>query len=89
MVAPQPGPQEEVQLGLDRETLRAAIVDLPEAERTVLELRYGLAADAEPQTVNQVVQSLDITRHRVCQLEEHGLSRLSAQREIQALRGGR
>jgi RNA polymerase primary sigma factor len=89
MPAQQPGPQEEVQLGLDRETLRAALVELPEDERNVLELRYGFAADAEPQTVNQVVHSLDITRHRVCQLEEHGLSRLSTQRKIQALRGGR
>jgi RNA polymerase primary sigma factor len=89
IAAQQPGPPEEVQLGLDRETLCAALVDLPEEERTVLELRYGFAAGAEPQTVNQVVQSLDITRHRVCTLEEHGLSQLSTQREIQALRGGR
>jgi RNA polymerase primary sigma factor len=89
MAAQQPGPQEEGQLGLDRETLRAALVDLPQEERTVLELRYGFAADAEPQTVNQVVHSLDISRRRVSQLEEHGLSRLSAQREIQALRVGR
>jgi RNA polymerase primary sigma factor len=89
MAAQQPGPQEEVQLSLDRETLRAALVELPQEERNVLELRFGFALDNEPQTVNQVVHSLDITRRRVCQLEEHGLSRLSAQREIQALRGGR
>ena len=61
----------------------------PDGPQAWLQLRYGLAADAEPQTVNQVVHSLDISRHRVCQLEEHGLSRLSAQREIQALRVGR
>lgn len=89
MASQQPGPQEEVEQGLDSETLRAALVELPQDERTVLELRYGFAADAEPQTVNQVVHFLDITRHRVCQLEQHGLSRLSTQREVQALRGGR
>jgi RNA polymerase primary sigma factor len=88
MAAEQPGPAEEVALGLDVETLRAALLDLPEDERTVLELRYGLAADAEPQTVKQVVRSLDSTRYRVRALEEHGLSRLASQREIQALRGG-
>jgi RNA polymerase primary sigma factor len=88
MAAQQPGPQEEVELGLDRETLHEALVELPEDERAVLELRYGLVADAEPQTVNQVVRSLEITRHRVCRLEEHGLSQLATQREVQALRGG-
>jgi RNA polymerase primary sigma factor len=85
MAAQQPGPQEQVEVGLDRETLRAALVELPEDERTVLELRYGFAANAEPQTVKQVVRSLDISRYRVRMLEEHGLSRLATQREVQAL----
>jgi RNA polymerase primary sigma factor len=89
MATQQPGPQEEVELDLDRETLHEALVELPEDERAVLELRYGLAADAEPQTVNQVVRSLEITRNRVRTLEEHGLSQLATQREVQALRGGR
>jgi RNA polymerase primary sigma factor len=89
MAAPRPGPQEEVELGLDRETLREALVEIPEDERAVLELRYGFVADARTRTVNQVVESLHITRNRVRRLEEHGLSRLAAQREIQALRGGR
>jgi RNA polymerase primary sigma factor len=89
MAAQQPGPQEQVEQSIERETVREALVELPEDERTVLELRYGFAADAESQTVNQVVRSLDLTRNRVCQLEEHGLSRLATQREIQALRGSR
>jgi RNA polymerase primary sigma factor len=84
----QPGPQEEVEQSLERETLREALVELPKEERTVLALRYGFAADAEPRTVNQVVGSLNITRHRACQLEEHGLSQLATQRGVQALRGG-
>jgi RNA polymerase primary sigma factor len=85
MAAQQPGPQEEVELILERETLRQALVELPEDERTVLELRYGIVADAEPQTIEQVVQSLDITRNRVRKLEEHGLSQLATRPEVQAL----
>jgi DNA-directed RNA polymerase sigma subunit (sigma70/sigma32) len=89
MAAQQPGPQEEVELGLDGETLHEAVVELPEDERTVLELRYGFVADVEPHTIEQVVRSLGITRNRVRTLEEHGLSRLAIRREVQALRGGR
>jgi RNA polymerase primary sigma factor len=89
MAAEEPGPQEQVHLGLDAATLREALVELPEDERAVLALRYGFGPDTEPCTVNQIVRSLDITRRRVCQLEEHGLSRLATQRGIQALRGGR
>ena len=88
MAAQQPGTPEEVHKSIDGETLRDALVELPEDERAVLELRYGFTADAEPQTVNQTHLSLDITRHRVSQLEEHGLSRLSRLGEVQGLRSG-
>jgi RNA polymerase primary sigma factor len=81
----QPDPQDEAELSLERETVREALVELPEEERSVLELRYGFA-DAKPQTVNQVVRSLHITRTRVRTLEEHGLSLLATRREVQALR---
>jgi RNA polymerase primary sigma factor len=86
MASRLPGPQEEVQLGLDRETLQDALVELPENERAVLELRYGFVAGAEPQTIEQVVRSLDISRNRVRRLEQHGLARLAARRAVQALR---
>ena len=89
MAAEEPGPPEEIELSLDRETLHQALVELPEDERTVLELRFGFIADADPQTIEQVVRSLAITRNRVRKLEEHGLSHLATRREVQALRGGR
>jgi RNA polymerase primary sigma factor len=85
MAAQQFDPQDEVELSLDRETVNDALVELPEDERTVLELRYGFA-DTEPQTVNEVVQSLDITRNRVHQLERKGLARLATRTDVQALR---
>jgi RNA polymerase primary sigma factor len=82
MAAPQPGPSEEVESSLEREALRLALVELPEGERTVLELRYGFAADGEPHTIEQVVRSMDITRNRVRTLEKHALARLAATRAI-------
>jgi RNA polymerase primary sigma factor len=89
MAAKEPGPSEEAGLMLDRETLRKAIVELPESERSVLELRYGITANDQPRTVEQVVRRLQISRNRVRSLEESGLSRLAARQEVQALRGGR
>jgi RNA polymerase primary sigma factor len=86
MAAQEPGPEEEVELNIEREALRQALVELPDDERTVLKLRYGFAGDAEPQTVSQIVRSLHISRNRVRKIEEHGLSRLATQRGVQALR---
>jgi RNA polymerase primary sigma factor len=86
IAADELSPSEEAELGLDRETLRRALDDLPEAERNVLELRYGIAADNQPETIAQVVRHLHISRNRVRSLEEHGLARLGAQTEVQALR---
>jgi RNA polymerase primary sigma factor len=85
MAAQQFDPQDEVELSLDRETVNDALVELPEDERTVLELRYGFP-DTEPQTVNEIVQSLDITRNRVLKLERNGLARLATRTDVQALR---
>jgi RNA polymerase primary sigma factor len=86
MATQDPGPEEEVELTIERETLREALVRLPADERTVLKLRYGFAGDAEPQTVSQIVRTLHISRNRVRRIEEHGLSHLAAQRGVQALR---
>ena len=89
MAAEGPGPAEDAEFSLQRDTLRQALVGLPEGERNVLELRYGFAADAQPHTIEQVVRVLDTTRNRVRTLEQHGLSRLASQHDVQALRGDR
>jgi RNA polymerase primary sigma factor len=85
MAAQQPGPQDEAEMSVERETVRGALAELPKGERAVLELRYGFP-DAKPQTVNEVVRSLHITRTRVRTLEERGLSLLATRRDVQALR---
>jgi RNA polymerase primary sigma factor len=89
IAAEEPGPSDEVELMAERETLRRALDDLPEGERSVLQLRYGIATDNQPETIAQVVRHLHISRNRVRSLEEHGLAQLGARREVQGLRAGR
>jgi RNA polymerase primary sigma factor len=78
-------PAEEVELSLREEAIRKALAELPEAQRMVLELRYGLTEDGEPRTIEQVVSELGLSRNRVRRLEADGLGRLARTREIGAL----
>jgi RNA polymerase primary sigma factor len=55
----------------------AALADLPDRERLVLEHRLVLN-DAEPLTLDELGKQLGVTRERVRQLERHGLTRLAA-----------
>lgn len=75
---------EEVEVSLQEEALHDALTRLPTDERQVLELRYGLTDERRPQTLEQVVTRLGISRNRVRKLEAEGLSRLAARREIAA-----
>ena len=66
--------------------LADALAQLPEEERDVLRLRFGLNGESEPQTLDQVVARLGLSRNRVRRFEAEGLARLALLREIQALR---
>jgi RNA polymerase primary sigma factor len=78
--------EEEVQISLQEETLRRALAELPERERVVLNLRYGLDSDAEPASLEEIGRRLGLTRERVRQIEAKALQRLAMHREIDALR---
>ena len=80
------GPEEEVTVSLDMEVLRHAVSKLPERERDVVKLRYGLNGDIEPKSLEEIGRRLGITRERVRQIEAEALERLAVQREIEALR---
>jgi RNA polymerase primary sigma factor len=77
---------EEVEVSLRQETLREALDELPERERSVLELRYGLVADGEPMSLEAIGRELGITRERVRQIEANALETLSMLREVAGLR---
>ena len=80
-----PEPVEEVS-NSDRDRQVNAIVEhLPEAERNVIRLRFGLAGD-EPKTLRQTGIELGITTEQARQLEAKGLERLADSPELEALR---
>jgi RNA polymerase primary sigma factor len=81
-----PSPEEEVTVSLSMDTLRRAVAELPERERDVVKMRYGLNGDVEPASLDEIGRRLGITRERVRQIESVALERLAVQREIEALR---
>lgn len=84
-VAADDGPLDEtVEVSLRQESLRRALENLPERDRQVLELRYGIG-DTEPMTLSEVGRIVGVSGPRIRQIELRALSRLAMRREIQAL----
>ncbi len=79
-----PLPDEEAERRLQKEALRDALASLPERDRRVLELRYGLRGE-EPHTLEHIGRRLGLTRERVRQIEVESLGRLASLREIGAV----
>ena len=79
-----PLPEEQTERRLQKEALDRALDSLPERDRRVLELRYGLGGE-EPHTLEHIGRRLGITRERVRQIEIESLSRLASLREIDAV----
>ena len=77
--------EEEVVLGLSEQTVRRAIEKLPDREKQVIKLRYGMDGDPDPKSLEQIGRELGITRERVRQIELQALQRLAGQREVAAL----
>jgi RNA polymerase primary sigma factor len=86
MPAPGPGVEEEVELSLDQSLLRRTINDLPETEREVIKLRFGLNGDPEPLPLTQTGAQLGISPEEVRQVETRALRHLATRRELEALR---
>jgi RNA polymerase primary sigma factor len=80
----EPLPEETVELNLRSEALRRALASLPEREREVVAMRYGLAG-SEPQTLEEIGRRLGLTRERVRQIELESLRRLAGLRELEAV----
>jgi RNA polymerase primary sigma factor len=79
-----PLPEEEVEVSLRSQALAAALGALPDRDRAVLILRYGLD-DAEPKTLEEIGRRLGLTRERVRQIELESLRHLSRLREMEAV----
>ena len=70
---------------LRRENLHRALGALPDREREVIEMRFGLRGE-RPRTLEEVGRAFNVTRERIRQIENHTLKKLEALPEAQRLR---
>lgn len=78
-------PFETATENLQREDIQRALDALPERERQVIELRYGLRGH-EPLTLEEVGRAFGVTRERIRQIENNTLKKLKKLPEAQRLR---
>jgi RNA polymerase primary sigma factor len=78
-------PFDTASLTLRREDVQRALDSLPDRERRVIELRYGLLG-AQPFTLEEVGRAFGVTRERIRQIENSTLKRLESLPEAQGLR---
>jgi RNA polymerase primary sigma factor len=61
------------------------VAELPEPQRSIIRLRYGLDGSNEPRTAASVARELDLPPREVRKLEEQALAALSLKRELQSV----
>jgi RNA polymerase primary sigma factor len=70
-------PEEEADEALREATVRRALRRLPDAERRVLEMRFGI--DGESQSLEAIARELGVSRERVRRLESEALEQLEGE----------
>jgi RNA polymerase primary sigma factor len=79
-------PFEEAAVSLLCMEVEQALSALPERERQVIELRFGLHG-GQPQTLEEVGRAFGVTRERARQIENKSLKTLASLPEAQGLKG--
>jgi RNA polymerase primary sigma factor len=77
-------PSEEVEIGLREEAVRSALQNLPEQERRVIQLRFGINGD-NPTPLREAGRQLGLSPERVRRIEHRALERLAGTREVAGL----
>ena len=85
MPSSERGPEEEVDIALREDALHHALDRLPEREREVVKLRYGIDGD-DPTPLVETGRRLGISQDAVRKLERRALAELAESRELEALR---
>ena len=80
----EPEPSEEAEIALREEAVRSALENLPEQERRVIELRYGINGD-NPTPLREAGKQLGLSPERVRRIEHKALERLATTREVAGL----
>ncbi len=78
-------PFDEASVNLRRNDIERALDALPERERKVIELRFGLQGE-QPRTLEEVGRAFGVTRERIRQIENNTLKKLECLPEAQPLR---
>jgi RNA polymerase primary sigma factor len=79
------GPEEELEISLREDALRRALDQLPEPEREVVKMRYGIDGE-DPTPLREAGRRLGISSDAVRKLERRALAELAESRELEALR---
>jgi RNA polymerase primary sigma factor len=75
---------EDIHLSLQEEDVRRAVTGLPEPQRSVVRLRYGIGG-GDPMSLYRVGRELHMAPRRVRSIEEDALTTLAVRRELDAL----
>jgi RNA polymerase primary sigma factor len=78
-------PFDSASLNLRREDIDKALESLPDRERKVIELRFGLKGE-QPRTLEEVGRAFGVTRERIRQIENNTLKKLESLPEAQGLK---
>jgi RNA polymerase primary sigma factor len=79
-----PTTEDEAEGALREDAVRRAVAKLPDRERDVISLRFGLGADGQPASLEAIGKALGITRERVRQIETEALRRLASDHDLAA-----
>jgi RNA polymerase primary sigma factor len=78
--------EEEVEVSLSRQAVRAAVEELPDRERMIIKLRLGLdSEERDPLPLSQLQRQLGMGREELRAIERRALQHLSLRRELAAL----
>ncbi len=79
-----PTTEDEAEGALRNDAVRRAVAKLPDRERDVISLRFGLSGDGQPASLEAIGKALGITRERVRQIETEALRRLASDHDLAA-----
>jgi len=85
LASDRPQPAEEVESAERQQMINGAVELLPQPERDVIRLRFGLAG-TEPLNLRQTGQELGIPLGKARELEQQGLRRLAQSNKLEELR---
>ena len=81
-----PGLEEDLMRQSMAEHVRAALNELDEKEREIVELRFGLDRDGEARTLQEIGESLHLSRERIRQIEARAKEKLRRSKRANELR---